>query len=978
MAKKRSFEMAAAYVSIMPSLEGIQQELTNQISSAIPGAERVISSGLGEAFREAGSGAGIGLAKNLMTGVETVGDSIFSTLGGALSKAGGLFSSTLTTGAKAAMGTIGAGVTAVLGQTVKGGFSRAMGLNEARAKLDALGYTGEQLEGIMDSVDKAITGTSATMGEAMGTTTQLLSAGITDYDKLEQTLANVSKLSDISGTSFADMGTIFAKNAASGKVQYQDLVQLMNHQIPIMSELSKAMGKPVDEIRSMASAGEITFDDFQDAIENIDFDSAVYAAQSAQVAFSNVMANLSRIGEKFWNPIIDGAAPVFNNIRQMIRDLINNPVYEQISDKLVGKIERQMKDIGKRFEGFVDTTGDEKKFSQVLLVWKKNIEDFMKSIEGLEGVIAGVGVAMASGFLSHIPIIGGLFGGITLGVGALGGAFIQAYRESERFQKAISGMFTSIKNSMKGLDFSNILGVDVLGNELAAIAEAITDLFDTIEIDISGFSLNPLIEFISRQIYTVIDTIAEHAPEVEAVIKGLSDTFGKIFETLSDQDGAKIKGLTENLIEALGAIQPLLETVMQVSGAFLNAIVTVASSDFAKSLIGHIVEFLDWLADSQIGKMVGVAMAGIYGITKIMGPLSGITKFFPALLKGFGVAPAVGKAVGGGLKGMITAISSAGTAALPALKGIGVLSALVLAIGGVIWLLNQMGTFDTLHEIGLNIVELFSEMINSVIDGIESLVPIISNAVEEIGLAVGVAWDSVSPIFEFIQDSVMEFFETFSTSIETIVLSLASLVDSIADAIMGPLDFIIELLKTLSETGVSAGAGALAAAGGITALAGALVALTAGGLIQSLGDFAAGAVDSLGELFGFSGNSLTGLIEAAEILSDFNDKVLGMPDLWESVAVSAYSSGETIMTSFGDGLIAGLAAAESRVTSQVQSMMSRIQSTVSSTPVNLRVNAAGVGTGTASYTTNNNYSIRTSNNSVARSLITAARGARRY
>lgn len=982
MANKRSFEMAAAYVSVMPSLEGIEGELSAQISKAIPGMDRVINQGLSKSFSNASAGASKSLFSGILSEVNKVGDSIFSGIGGAFQRAGSLFSSTIATGVKAATATVGAGLTAVIGQVATGGFNRALGLNEAQASLDALGYTATQVKGVMSAVDNAITGTSATMDQAMGTATQLLSAGVTDYGDLEQTLKNVSKLSDISGTSFADMGTIFAKNAASGKVQYADLVQLMNHQIPIMSELAKSMGKPADEIRAMASAGEITFKDFQDAVEKIDFDSATYAAKNTALAFSNVRAGLSRVGQKFWQPLIDGAGPAFNVINQGIKDLEKNPAYKKFADGIIGKLEDRMGILNEKVAGFGSKIADKSSFSETIEAWIKKIDKFKANIAGMEGMMGGLGFALASGLLSQLPIVGGLFGGITVGVGLLGGALVQAYSASERLQGAFSSLGETFKASFGNLDLSGILDPKFLGDSLGSIVEAINNLFSRIDIDISGLSLNPLISFFTKQIKAFIDVIAANGPEISAAINGTIGAIKDVFIELGTIKTDVMKDIAGNVVEVIKLLPSVLSLVGEVSSGFISAFATVAGSDITKSIIGVIANALQWIQDNDLGSKVGIAIAAIYGINKIMGPLKGLGKLLPLITGAFSGAPAVAKAVGGGIGSIISAVATAGQAAIKGAVGILAIEAFILSIGGVIWLLQQMDTFEILRDIALSVVEVVSASISSMVEIVGQIGQTIASIIEAIGIALGNAWPSIEPILTFINESFSGFFYGLSDLFTSGVTVISDAVNSFIEVMSGSFSLVLEsieaLLITLSENGITAGAGAGAAALGITELAGALVALTAGGVLQSLGDFASGAIDGLGALFGFGGGSLDGLVESAQVLTNFSSQIEGMPALWETVGSMAYDSGARIMNSFGQGMIAGLASAEAIVIAQVSAMMSRIQSTVSSTPVNLNVSASGAGSSGNTYNTNNSYSIRTSNDSVARSLINAARGARRY
>ena len=67
MSKNTRYEMAAAYVSVLPSLEGLAKELERQISAATPRLRR----DLNRAFSQGASGA-VGSIGSVLNGASSV------------------------------------------------------------------------------------------------------------------------------------------------------------------------------------------------------------------------------------------------------------------------------------------------------------------------------------------------------------------------------------------------------------------------------------------------------------------------------------------------------------------------------------------------------------------------------------------------------------------------------------------------------------------------------------------------------------------------------------------------------------------------------------------------------------------------------------------------------------------------------------------------------------------------------------------
>lgn len=976
----RTFEMATAYVAVMPSLEGIERELSSQISKALPGMDSALSKGMSASLKKAGSIGASDLVGGLSRGVDSVGNKIFSTLGGAFSSAGSLLTNTLSTGLNAAVGVVGGGVAAIVGKAATGGLTRSLGLNEADARLTALGYSASEISGIMEAAGNAIDGTAYAMNESVGTAAQLLSAGVKDTTLLQSSLSNVAKLSDISGASFSDMGNIFAKAAAKGKVQYEDLVQLMERQVPIMSELSKSMGVPVEEVQSLATAGKISFSDFQKAVEQINFDSVVFATKDVGMAWKNVMSQVSKTGAIFWQPIVDNMAPALGIIRQSIIDIRNDPAIKGLLDNAVSEIESKMESINKLLSKFGEGIGSKSQLDKKVKEWISKFNDFRDSIRGVEGILGGLGLAMSSGFLSKIPVIGGMFGGITLGVGALGGALLDVYSKSELLRGSLGSLNDYAVSGLGSLDISGLFDPKSIGDHLAklvgSIQRAFGSIFENIELD--GFSFTPFINGVIDQLRYFVEMVSANGDEIGQVITDIVSVFSSISTSVDTKD--VISGLVSSVVTGLQALPPVLELLLQLGTGFVGFFTAVGSSDITKTAIGWIVNLLKWIVDNDLGTMAGVAIGGIYSVMKILPLIKTIGGFIPSLTGLF----SGGKAMVAGLSGFIASIAAAGQAAISGAVGLAAIAALVLGIGALIWALEKMDVFTTLTTISMDIIEI----IMSMVDGITN--------------AIGKIWPAFEPIATFLRDNIMilltwisdtlkgavqiigsvlgELITIISDSFAKAVGSVQQLIETISTSISSGLESLSGFLVVLSDQGFTAGAGAISAAGGITALAGALALLTGGEILNSIGGLVSGGVSKIGDMLGVGDNNgLQSLIDSAEVLNTFSSEIENMPALWSSVTSQAFSSGLLLMSSFGDGLLVGLRTAEQRIMAEVRSMMSRIQTSVSSTPVNLRVQSAGsISGGSTTNNTNNSYSIRTTNSSVAKTLIKAARGARRY
>lgn len=283
-------ELATAYVSLVPSFKGAQKAIASELGDS-------------SAVAEAGRRSGLGWVK----GASKV-------LGGAVL----------------------AGVGATAGVALTKGFTRAIQLQDAEAKLTGLGHSAENVAKISDNALGAVKGTAFGMGEAMTVAANAVAAGVKPGQELERNLRLVGDAATIAGTDMGSMGAIFNKVAASNKVQMDVINQLHDAGVPALSLLADQMGVTADEASKMASAGQVDFATFQAAMEKGLGGAAQASGQTFTGAMKNMGAALGRLGAMFATPVVEGMPSLFSAITSALDSLgpVLKPVAEEFGARL--------------------------------------------------------------------------------------------------------------------------------------------------------------------------------------------------------------------------------------------------------------------------------------------------------------------------------------------------------------------------------------------------------------------------------------------------------------------------------------------------------------------------------------------------------------------------------------------------------------------------------------------------------------------
>lgn len=233
------------------------------------------------------------------------------------------------------------GIGAVVGQTISLGMTRAINIENAQKKLEGLGHSSASVSSIMDSALKSVKGTAYGLGDAASTAAMMAAAGVKNGEEMTRTLSTVADVAAISGRSLTDIGTIFGSVAARGKLQGDDMLQLMSSGIPVLQLLGDHLGLTSAEISNMVTKGQIDFATFEAAMNAGMGGAALRTGETFQGAVANMRAALGRLGEAFMSPALDGLKPIIAGATAVLDSFTSavKPLATELWDRLLPVME---------------------------------------------------------------------------------------------------------------------------------------------------------------------------------------------------------------------------------------------------------------------------------------------------------------------------------------------------------------------------------------------------------------------------------------------------------------------------------------------------------------------------------------------------------------------------------------------------------------------------------------------------------------
>lgn len=612
--------LGVAYVQIVPSMKGVSRTISEELNKAVTektfkGGSNAIKSSIGGAFKTAGK-AGL-----------------------------------------VAMGTVSAAIT---GMAAKGGFSRALNIENATAKLKGLGHSTESIKSIMGSANAAVKGTAFGIDAAATSAAMLSASGIKSGKDLTGALKSVADVATISGRSMEDVGLIFGSIAARGKLQGDDMLQLMSAGVPVLQLLGDQLGKTSAEVSAMVSKGQIDFATFQAAMEKGLGGAALSSGDTFTGAMANVRAALSRIGQKVATPALESLRRIFVALIPLIDDIGEAlaPLIEKLGTKMLAAADKAAGGI-ERFTAWFTSlnNGGLKTFiasipvavmglsqmgtaftifgaiKNVFLPHKKGAEEAGKAIskaagdsEAVAGRFSGIAARIGSAFAKIPGVAGmalrgipslvsstlgqlpGLFGNVFGRLPAIIGKIPQLFSVLIPLVSRLSGVFRMLGASMMANPWMiAVAGVAALGAMLVATGgdmTAITGKIQAISGQIAGF-INNLTAQLPGIITSVVGALTGVITQVATVLPSIITT---IVQALATMLPALIDAGTQLLLGLVQAVTLVLPQLIQGVILLVNSLVQVLPT------------------------LIPVLIQG--AITLFMGIVQAITQVLPQLIQG--------------------------------------------------------------------------------------------------------------------------------------------------------------------------------------------------------------------------------------------------------------------------------------------------------------------------------------------------------
>lgn len=506
-------------------------------------------------------------------------------------------------------------ITSELGNLGGEALDAADSLTKFESTMDFAGFDTGTISEVSSAMQDYAARTVYDLETVANTTAQLGANGVANFEQLTEAAGNLNAVAGGNADTFKSVAMVLTQTAGAGKLTTENWNQLTDAIPGASGVLQQAMlenGAYVGNFREAMEKGEITADEFNQAIMQLGFtDAAVQAAESTATiegALGNLRANIT---DFITAALTEGGGmelltTAINNISQAFTDLTANIDWAAFKETVTGA-----------FEGISQFLGDlwNNTLSPMLDFIMNNGDLIMNIISGIAAgfmawqVVTGIinAVSAAQAVLNAVMNANPIMLVVTL-IAGLVTAFITAYTTSEDFRNTVNAVFEAVWNTIKAV----VEGIITFFTQ--TVPEAFSSFVET-----AKNVFNNLLNFIKSVVTSIVNFFTQTIPNAfNSFINAARNAFNNVLNVA--------KNIVNNIINAFNN---LLNSIRNVAGNIASAVQNGlnAAISFITSLPGKAIQwgrdFINGLADGILEAARGL----VNSVRDIAGEISSFLHF---------------------------------------------------------------------------------------------------------------------------------------------------------------------------------------------------------------------------------------------------------------------------------------------------------------------------------------------------------------
>lgn len=505
----------------------------------------------------------------------------------------------------------------------QGGLTRSLNMEQARFQFKGLGM---DVEAAMKSSLDAVKGTAFGLDEAAVVAAQFGATGMQAGEEMTAALRGISGVAAMAGASYSDIGNVFTKVAGQGRLMGDDLNRLATRGINAAATIAEQMGKTEAEVRAMVTKGQISFQDFAEAMSEAFGEHATKANETYSGSLSNLRAAFARIGADIHTPKLEAMRKVFNALTPAVDNV--HAALKPFLRVLAGAMDATSASLVK-FLGNFNQEGQ--KFRKLSTIMVTGFTSLRRVAGALFEIIKPIGQAFRDIFpgptIEDIRKVGLFFNNLAL-------AMRPSAETAEKLRRVFAGVF-----AVFGIGWEILKLVAIhLGRIFGAIFEGSGSLLDAAakvgdffvklhEGAKSGDLLVQVFDAISNAIIWVIRTLKTFG-------SNLADAFSKL-DMFTNWEAPHLSEVFSDLYNSASPLSKIGDLIAAAWGKVLSVLKTIGGAFGAVGvIIGNMFKdlgknLLDIIKNLDLNFILNLLQTGLF---------ASLVKSIKGFLESFGEA----------------------------------------------------------------------------------------------------------------------------------------------------------------------------------------------------------------------------------------------------------------------------------------------------------------------------------------------------
>lgn len=489
--------------------------------------------------------------------------------------------------------------------------SAADSLTKFESTMSFAGFSTDEIEATSAAMQEYASRTVYDLETVANTVAQLGANGVQDYEQLTEAAGNLNAVAGGNADTFRSVAMVLTQTAGAGKLTTENWNQLADA-IPgasgLLQEAMRENGAYVGNFREAMEDGEITADEFNQAIMDLGFSEAAQEAATSTSTIEGAIGNLkATIVDAITGILTEGGGmaalvETINGITTAVQSLIT--AFQE------GGLQGLFEQIGLMFQNFI--TNLQANMPTIMQAGFQMISSLV------QGITQGIPTFIQSGVMLITTFIQNLIANIPLlldaGLQFVSGLVQGIVSQIPQIIPAATQTFTTFLNTItSSLPEFLAKGSEILTNLANGIISAIPQLVGQLPQIISSI-INFIVSNLPQVIQTGVQLLTSFAQGIVSAIPQLVSQIPQIISAIVSTIASNLPQIIQS---GVSIISSLIQGILSLLGSVASAIGNIASTivNGVSQLPGQLIS----IGSQIIQGLVNGIMSGVSSVASAIG-----------------------------------------------------------------------------------------------------------------------------------------------------------------------------------------------------------------------------------------------------------------------------------------------------------------------------------------------------------------------